>query len=197
MTPTPLFSTILAMNKLKQRKRKGWVLRGVKNPESVAEHSWRSSTMALLLAPPGYDQDKLARMCLTHDVCEIFGEDYTPLDGISMEEKEKREKKSLDKFLKLMPRKQAEEWRKLIQEFEEGKTKEAKLGKDIEVLEMVYQAYEYEKAKNFKKDLTEFLFTSQKRMKTKIGKKLFNELKREWPKNAKEKFDAKKYKYYY
>ena len=41
--------------------------------ESVAEHSWRVSLMAMLLKNefPDADMDRVARMCLIHDLGEI------------------------------------------------------------------------------------------------------------------------------
>ena len=42
--------------------------------ESVAEHSWRTSLMALLLRRefPELDMDKVVAMCLIHDLGECF-----------------------------------------------------------------------------------------------------------------------------
>ena len=42
--------------------------------ESVAEHSWRISLMAMLLTKefPEADMDKVIRMCLIHDMGEAF-----------------------------------------------------------------------------------------------------------------------------
>ncbi len=42
--------------------------------ESVAEHSWRVSLMALLLKHefPDLDTDKVVNMCLIHDLGECF-----------------------------------------------------------------------------------------------------------------------------
>ena len=42
--------------------------------ESVAEHSWRISLMAMLLKHefPNADIDKVVRMCLIHDIGECF-----------------------------------------------------------------------------------------------------------------------------
>ena len=36
---------------LKKRKREGWVRRGIQNPESMADHSYRVAIMALILSP--------------------------------------------------------------------------------------------------------------------------------------------------
>lgn len=41
-------------------KRAGWVIRGVRDPESVADHMYRMSVMALISAElPGVDRERL------------------------------------------------------------------------------------------------------------------------------------------
>lgn len=40
-----------AIENLKNTLRTGWVGRGVKNPESVSDHAFRMSVMALVLGP--------------------------------------------------------------------------------------------------------------------------------------------------
>lgn len=194
---TPFFEAITALEGLKKRLRAGWVKRGVTNAESVADHSWRAGLMAYLLAPEGYDKNKMLLMGCIHDLCEIYDEDYTPIDGISKEEKEKREKIAAEKFLKLLPKKDYEEWKSLWYEVEARETKESKFVKEVEVLEMVFQALEYEKSSNFEKDLTEFLETSRKRITHPVLVKQFDEIDKRWPDSKKEKFDASKYKYHY
>ena len=198
MTSSPaLFEAITTLRGLKQRLRSGWVKRGVKNVESVAEHSWRAGLMAYMLAPEGYDRNKMLLMGCVHDLCEIFDEDYTPLDGITKEEKEKREKKAAAKFLELLPPSQRDEWKSVWEEVEARETKESKFVKEVEVLEMVFQALEYEKENNFEKDLTEFLETSRKRITHPVLVAYFNEIDKRWPAEAKKKFDASTHTYSY
>ncbi|MCI31846.1 HD domain-containing protein 2-like, partial [Trifolium medium] len=52
-------------------KRSGWVRRDVKNPESIADHMYRMSLMALI-APdvPGLDRNKCIKMTIVHDIAE-------------------------------------------------------------------------------------------------------------------------------
>lgn len=43
---------------LKRVKRSGWWAEQIKNPESVAEHSWRASVLAFILANlEGFDDE--------------------------------------------------------------------------------------------------------------------------------------------
>ncbi len=193
----PLFEAITALRGLKERSRAGWLLRGVKNVESVADHSWRAGIIAYVLAPEGYDREKMLRMGVLHDISEINDRDYTPLDGISKEEKEKREQIAVESFLKTIPEPQRSEWRELNDEFEARETKESKFVKEVEVLEMVFQALEYENDKNYEKHLTEFLMSTEKRITIPVLKEYWNEIKKRWPKKALEEYDPTQYKYHY
>ena len=49
--------------------------------ESVAEHSWRASLMALLLREefPELDTDRVIKMCIVHDLGECFTGDILRL----------------------------------------------------------------------------------------------------------------------
>lgn len=153
--------------------------------------------MAYLLAPEGMNKDKLLKMGTLHDISEVFDEDYTPLDGITKEEKEKREKEAVKKFIALLPKKEAEDMRDTWVEFEEKKTPEAQFVKEIEILEMLFQALEYELDKNFEKDLTEFIAYSKSKITHPVLKPYLDEIIKRWPKEALEKFDPTNYKYYY
>ena len=59
---------------LKRVKRSGWWAEQIKNPESVAEHSWRASVLAFILANlEGFDDESANRLCTAaafHDMHE-------------------------------------------------------------------------------------------------------------------------------
>ena len=60
--------------KLKILPRTGWLLRGLRNPESIADHCYRTSLLAMLLADvleeQGVEIDvaRVMRMALLHDI---------------------------------------------------------------------------------------------------------------------------------
>ena len=59
------------MGQLKRVKRSGWWIAGVENPESVAEHSFRTAAIAYLLAKlEGADAGRVTLMALFHDMGE-------------------------------------------------------------------------------------------------------------------------------
>jgi 5'-deoxynucleotidase YfbR-like HD superfamily hydrolase len=56
---------------LKMIPRTGWVQAGIKEPESVADHSFRMTLLAMVLSDQmGLDTEKVVRMALIHDLAE-------------------------------------------------------------------------------------------------------------------------------
>ncbi len=66
------------------------MLRGVEEPESIADHMYRMSMMAFL-APSHLNRSKCIEMCLVHDLAESIVGDLTPQDKETKEEKAKLE----------------------------------------------------------------------------------------------------------
>ncbi|GAB0098557.1 HD_domain domain-containing protein [Sergentomyia squamirostris] len=136
------------VGKLKHLKRTGWVLRGVENCETVSAHMYRMSMVTLLLdGREGLDRIKCMELALIHDLAECIVGDITPYCGISKEEKRMRELKAMHEISQIVspmgPRIMP-----LYYEYEEGLTPEARFVKDLDRLDMVLQAFEYEKRDN-------------------------------------------------
>ena len=51
---------------LKVSKRNGWIHRGMKECESIADHSYRMGVMALLVDPKMYDISKVYQFIIKH-----------------------------------------------------------------------------------------------------------------------------------
>ena len=101
----------IEVGKLKGMPRRGWVIRGIKNSESIAEHTFRVAIMAWVLAGKKHTKlnlEKLIKMALVHDLCEVYAGDTTPYDSILPKDKKKRED-----LLKTWPRFSGEEKKKL------------------------------------------------------------------------------------
>ncbi|WP_457033924.1 HD domain-containing protein [Kitasatospora sp. P5_F3] len=59
------------MGTLKRAKRTGWWIAGVKDPETIAEHSWRTAIIGSMLAMlEGADPARVALLCTFHDTQE-------------------------------------------------------------------------------------------------------------------------------
>src|SRR5260370_16692165 len=62
---------VYEIGQLKRVKRSGWWVAGIDNPESVAEHSFRTALLGYILASlEGADPQKTAMICLFHDMGE-------------------------------------------------------------------------------------------------------------------------------
>ncbi len=148
--------------KLKLEKRRGWIVKKVKEPESVSDHSFRLALLAMVFAErQKLDVCKSMKMALVHDLPEAICGDVAvriqeELQQMPNKEKEKNEQKAFEKELKLLPEGIAEEFRKLFNEFNKRESKEAKLVYELDRLEALFQAKEYEKEGNFETTLQEF-----------------------------------------
>ncbi|KAL1399527.1 hypothetical protein pipiens_008149 [Culex pipiens pipiens] len=133
---------------LKHMKRTGWVLRNVKDCESISGHMYRMGMMSFLLdGSQGLDRIRVMELALVHDLAESIVGDITPYCGISREEKLLREFSAMSEISELLgPSK--DKLLELFNEYEAGKTAEAKFVKDLDRLDMVMQAFEYEKRDN-------------------------------------------------
>ena len=129
--------------KLKDTKRAGWSRVGIQDPESIADHSFRCTFMAMILGDDlDVDSEKLLKMTVLHDIAECIIGDITPHDGLSASEKHEMEKNGIMKLLKDLPK--AQTYLDLWMEYETQEGKEARLVKDMDKLEMALSAMEYQ-----------------------------------------------------
>ena len=67
----PVIDFLYELGLLKRSKRTGWWVAGIKDPETVADHSFRVAVIGYLLAQlEGADAGKTAVMALLHDTQE-------------------------------------------------------------------------------------------------------------------------------
>ena len=110
-----------------------------KRVESVAEHSWRVSLMALLLKNefPDVNIDKVVSMCLIHDLGECFTGDiptFSKTDSDSI-----TEESLLNSWLESLPDEVSKNLKALYREMESQETVEARLYKALDKLEALIQ----------------------------------------------------------
>jgi 5'-deoxynucleotidase YfbR-like HD superfamily hydrolase len=172
-----LLAMLSQIGNLKTVARAGWVRMQVPQPESVADHSFRTAVLALALAPElGVNTEKLVKMLLVHDLAEsdqAVG-DITPYDGIPVEEKHRREQEAMQRLCSALPGGTA--MLELWHEYVEGRSAEARLAKELDVLEMALQAREY--AAQHGKDLGEFLDHAAARVGHPLLAQVLHELRR-------------------
>lgn len=133
---------IIAAEKLKNEKRKGWIAKaGIKNPESVADHSFVTALIAMVVGDDSHlNTEKMIRMALLHDLAESIIGDIMPGEDPSKKEKENRAIGSLFSRLSGDLRSSYEE---LWQEFRASESPEAIMVHQIDKLEMGIQATRY------------------------------------------------------
>ena len=124
--------------RLKEVVRAGWKRVGLPHPESVAAHSWGVALLALLRCPPALDRHKLLAMAVLHDLAEVRVGDLTPHDGVTREEKHRREGEAMDALLAHRP-----DLRAIWDEAEAGVSAEARFLKQLDKAEMGMQAERY------------------------------------------------------
>jgi len=135
MQPRKLIEFLNIIGKLKLNTRHVWSENG--RQESVAEHSWRLTIMALLVADefPEVDIDKVVKMCLIHDFGEAITGDIPSF--YKTEQDEKTESQAIADLLKQLPETTANDFSELFAEMEELRTAEAKLFKALDKLEAI------------------------------------------------------------
>lgn len=167
-----LLDFMLLVGRLKTTKRTGWVLRDVHLPESVSDHMYRMSLIAMVLSEPSADaehvvsRDHLVKLALAHDLAEATVGDLTPHCGVTPEDKHQREKDAMLHIRDSMLRGNSAgvELYDLWSEYEAGDTYAAQLMKDIDKFEMILTAHEYEQAQDIQLD--EFFDSTRGRFKT-------------------------------
>lgn len=128
---------------LKRTKRAGWWIAGVRDPESVAEHSFRTAVVAYVLAQmEGVDANKAATLALFHDVPETRIGDI-PSVGKRFVQTAPAEDVIATQTAS-MPAALAGPIRDLIAEFEAKESPEAMCAKDADKIECLLQAREYQ-----------------------------------------------------
>ncbi|CAB3359494.1 Hypothetical predicted protein [Cloeon dipterum] len=143
------------MNELKHLKRQGWVLKDIEQPETVAGHMYRMAVMSLLLPVDSkIDRIRCMELSLVHDMGESIIGDITPYCGVPREEKLKRERAAIEKLASLAGAEAGEKIKALFSEYESQETEEAKFVKELDHLDLLLQAREYEQKGH--SDLNEF-----------------------------------------
>jgi len=128
---------------LKRVRRSGWWVAGIKDPESVADHCFRTVAVAWLLATlEGADVEKATGMALFHDMTETRTNDPHRLSKAHVDWRAV-ERKVLGDQLSGLPGEVASRIRSLLEEYGEGASLEAKVARDADRLECLLQAREY------------------------------------------------------
>lgn len=114
--------------------------------ESVAEHSWRMSLMAVLIEPlltTKIDTARMLKMIIIHDLVEAEATDISALDVLRdpsiRVEKEANERKAIENIRDALRETNGQDIYDLFYEFEHKETYEAKVAGALDKLEVQLQ----------------------------------------------------------
>ncbi|MGB2571481.1 HD domain-containing protein [Micromonospora citrea] len=135
-------SFIFEAGVLKRAARTGWWFAGVKQPESIAEHSFRTALIGMMLAAlEGADPARVSMLCVLHDTQETRITDIphiakryltaAPNTTVTADQ------------VAACPPAVADTITAAVAEYEAGETLEALVARDADKLECLVQAVEY------------------------------------------------------
>ena len=126
---------------MKRVMRSGWWVGGIRSPETVAEHTFRTAWVGFLLArQEGADVGRVALMCLAHDLHEARINDHHKVSQAYLDPKPIEADVFRDQVNDLPG---GDDLVGLYAEYEAQETLEAKVARDADRLECAIQALEY------------------------------------------------------
>ncbi|GCE06118.1 HD domain-containing protein [Dictyobacter aurantiacus] len=132
------------IGQLKRVKRSGWWMAGITDPESVAEHTFRTAILGYVLASlDGADPAKTAMMCLFHDTGEARINDLHRVSKryINVGRDEER---AITEQVDRLPQEIAANILSFFDDYEGRRSPEGILARDADLLECIVQAREYQ-----------------------------------------------------
>jgi putative hydrolase of HD superfamily len=144
---------------LKMLPRTSWLLAGVAQPESVADHSFATALLAMSLAalvnrdPQAHgltkplDTGRVAQIAVVHDLAESVVTDL-PHRATKVLGKDVKRRAEATVMMELSSEFASSEYLSLWQEYSDLATPEGRLVHDADKLEMIHQALIYERTGN-------------------------------------------------
>jgi len=141
---TSILKVLALAERLKFELRHSYTSSG--RQESVAEHTWRMSLMAVLIEPllkQKVDTARLLKMVILHDLVEAEASDISALDVLRNPEikidKIQREKRAIENLRNALQETNGQEIYDLFYEFENKETYEAQVANALDKLEVQLQ----------------------------------------------------------
>ena len=125
--------------RLKDTLRSAYTTSG--RTESVAEHTWRLTLLAITFADelPDLDLLKMLKICILHDLGEaVDGDIPAPLQS-SATSKSEKERNDFLSLVEPLPNEVKSEFVSLWDEYEDGESPEARAAKALDKLETILQ----------------------------------------------------------
>jgi len=162
---------------LKTISRQGWIDKlSIKNPESVADHSYSMAIMAMIISDlKNYDSEKILKMTLLHDLAESKIGDITP-EQMTAENKMKIENEAFAEIINQLPETIKSQYHEIWKEYQNNSSKESLFVHQIDKLEMALQAKIYQKNGKTLEDIEPFLESAKKSLTDEKLKELFTKI---------------------
>lgn len=140
-----LLDALLELQALDRMPRTGYALRGVSDPESIAEHGFHLQMLIWALAPavPQIDMGRAMELALVHDLAEIRIGDLPRTADRYLPAGAKAEAESAALAELMAPLGERAPAR--FAEFEDGETREARLVRACDKLQMMIKVFAYER----------------------------------------------------
>ena len=133
---------LFEMGHLKRVARAGWLLLGIPQPETVAEHCFRTGAVGIALAAlEGADLGRTATLCLLHDSHQTRTGDVLSVARAYVTTAVPAAVTAHQTAA--MPTATAKIFQDLVAEYEAGQTLESQLARDADEIETLLQATEY------------------------------------------------------
>jgi putative hydrolase of HD superfamily len=162
---------------LKKIKRSGWWVAGIKDPESVADHSFRCAVIGYFMAHlENVDPFRVMAMALFNDIHEARINDLHKMGHYYIDFKEAEKKVFRDQVARLDGGIK-KELTGLRQEYDAQKTKASLVARDADILECLLQAKEYYDSGYLK--TRKFFETAPDHLKSPTAKRLWKQM-RDW-----------------
>jgi len=160
---------------LKRIKRSGWWVAGIDDPETVAEHSFRTAVIAYYIAHvEGVDPYKTVTMALFNDIHEARINDLHKMGHYYIEFRDAERKVFLDQIHQLDARvKRA--LSVMRDDYDKQSSKESIAARDADILECLVQAKEY--FENGHLTAKKFFQIAPGHLKTRTAQKLWKQIK--------------------
>ena len=162
---------------LKTTKRQGWLLKGM-DSDVIASHAYGAMCIGFFLAKEqGVDANKVVQMLLVHDWVMAKMQDVTPPSG-KYSQKRDMEQVAKRVIYSLTPKVIQEDYLILFDEFNTQKTQESQVAKEADKIETLLQGEAYEESTGNSEVLDGFFEGYEEVFKTKLGKQIFQDLKK-------------------
>ena len=166
-----LLDFITEAGMLKRVRRSGWWVLGIKDSETVAEHSFRCAVIGYIIARMEVvNPYKVLLMTVFNDIHEARLNDLHKMSQRYIKLKE-AEDKAFYEQVKTLPNVIKSELMDMRKDYNKQNTKESIIARDADILECLIQAKEY--YEHGFKEARKFMKKAPETLKTKSAKKLW------------------------